>query len=115
MVKGISTVCPTRTSTLTLVTGANPCSSACTTKDPGVRKGTLNLPSLSLTVVLTPCAPVTVMVAPGTARPCASTIRPETVPVVSCAATRDATDQAMIPMMMTTQTFFIPILRTTPG
>src|SRR6185503_529131 len=45
----------------------------------------LNRPLVSLTAVLAPCAPVTVIVTPGTTRPCASMTWPETVPVVCCA------------------------------
>ena len=66
----------------------------------------MNLPWLSLTVVFAPCEPVAVTMAPGMVRPYASMIRPEIVPVVSCAAARIATEQVMNAMTATTHNFF---------
>src|SRR6476646_7725897 len=65
--------------------------------------------------VLLPCAPVAVMVTPGNASPCASTIRPESVPVVSCAEARPPIEQAMSVMMTTTHSFFMPNPLKRPG
>src|SRR5262249_32949448 len=79
--------------------------SACTTYDPGVRNGTANRPSPSVTAVFTPCDPVAVTVTPGTARFCASTIRPAIVPVVSCAAALWARQPAIKPTISTQSLF----------
>ena len=51
----------------------------------GVTYGNAKRPWASVVVVLEPCGPVRVTVAPGTARFCASIARPVIVPVVCCA------------------------------
>ena len=91
--------CPVRS------TGAKPCSSTCTEYEPGVRNGTVNRPSASLTAVLAPCAPVTVTATPGSGRPCASTVRPASVPPVSCAAAAPAMTQPRNASTITTHRF----------
>ena len=104
-VSGRSIRCPSRTWMSGRSIGAKPCSSACTVYDPGVRNGTVNRPSASLTAIFAPCAPVTVTATPGSGRPCASTVRPASVPPASCAAAAPAMTQPRNASTITTHRF----------
>src|SRR5262245_46465133 len=72
----------------------------------------MNLPSPSVTATLAPCAPVTVTATPGSGNPCASTIRPEIVPAVSCADALAAKAKVNSATTTPTQRFHIAVLRT---